>query len=139
MIRRREFIAGLGGAAAWPVTARGQQGGRLRRVGVLAAYAETDPEGRARIRTSIKSLTDLGWVEGHNVRLDVRWAGADIAQQGRYARELVALAPDVILVNGTTATQALRQATQTIPIVFVNIFDQLPLAWFQTWHDLKPI
>jgi putative tryptophan/tyrosine transport system substrate-binding protein len=121
-MRRRDFIAGLG-AAAWPVATWAQQREPLRRVGVLAAYSETDAEGQARIRASLKSLTDLGWVEGHNIRLDVRWAGADVAQQRRYARELVALAPDVILVNGTTATQALREATQTIPIVFVNIFD----------------
>jgi putative tryptophan/tyrosine transport system substrate-binding protein len=122
-MRRREFIAGLGSAAALPLTAHAQQTDRMRRVGVLAAYAEADPEGQARIRASFRGLTDLGWVEGRNVRFDVRWAGADVLQQRRYARELVALAPDVILVNGTTATQALRDATQTIPIVFVNIFD----------------
>jgi putative tryptophan/tyrosine transport system substrate-binding protein len=92
-------------------------------VGVLAAYAEADPEGQARFQASFRGLVDLGWAEGRNVHFDVRWAGEDLIQQRRYARELVALAPDVILVNGTTATQALRDATQTIPIVFVNIFD----------------
>jgi putative tryptophan/tyrosine transport system substrate-binding protein len=122
-MRRREFVAGLAGAAALPAMALAQQGERVRRIGVLAAYTEADPEGQARIRTSLQGLTDLGWVEGRNVRLDARWAGADVAQQRRYAHELVALTPDVILVNGTTATQALRDATQTIPIVFVNVFD----------------
>jgi putative ABC transport system substrate-binding protein len=122
-MRRREFIAGLGGAAAWPVVARAQQGERVRRVGVLAAYAEADPEGLTRFQASFRTLVDLGWAEGRNVRFDVRWAGADIARQRWYAHELVALGPDVILVNGTTATQALHDATQTIPIVFVNIFD----------------
>jgi putative tryptophan/tyrosine transport system substrate-binding protein len=122
-MRRRKFIAGLAGAVAWPVMARAQQGERLRRVGVLAAYAETDPEGQARFQVSFRALVDLGWVEGRNVRYDVRWAGTDVGQQRRYARELVTLTPDVILVNGTTATQALRDTTQTMPIVFVNIFD----------------
>jgi putative tryptophan/tyrosine transport system substrate-binding protein len=122
-MRRREFIAGLGAAAAWPAVVRAQQGDRVRRVGVLAAYAETDPEGQARFQVSFRALADLGWVEGRSVRYDVRWAGTDLGQQRRYARELVTLAPDIILVNGTTATQALRDATQTIPIVFVNIFD----------------
>jgi putative tryptophan/tyrosine transport system substrate-binding protein len=122
-MRRREFIAGLGGAAAWPLSAYGQQSERVRRVGVLAAYAEADPEGQARFQASFRGLVDLGWIEGRNLRFDLRWAGPDVGQQSRYARELVALSPDVILVNGTTATQALRDATQTIPIVFVNIFD----------------
>jgi putative tryptophan/tyrosine transport system substrate-binding protein len=122
-MRRREFIAGLGGAAAWSLSAYGQQSERVRRVGVLAAYAEADPEGQARFQASFRGLVDLGWIEGRNLRFDLRWAGPDVGQQSRYARELVALSPDVILVNGTTATQALRDATQTIPIVFVNIFD----------------
>jgi putative ABC transport system substrate-binding protein len=122
-MKRREVIAGIGGAVAWPLSARGQQGERVRRVGVLAAYAETDPEGQARFQLSFRALVDLGWVEGRNVRYEVRWAGTDIGRQRRYARELVTLAPDIILVNGTTATQALRDSTQTIPIVFVNIFD----------------
>jgi ABC transporter substrate binding protein len=122
-MRRREFIAGLGGAAAWPLSAYGQQSERVRRVGVLAAYAEADPEGQARFQVSFRALVDLGWIEGRNLRFDPRWAGPDVGQQSRYARELVALSPDVILVNATSATQALRDATQTIPIVFVNILN----------------
>jgi putative tryptophan/tyrosine transport system substrate-binding protein len=121
-MKRREFIAGLGGAAAWPLTAGAQQGDRMRRVGMLASYLENDAEGQARIGASLQRLGELGWVEGRNVHFDVRW-GIDVARQREYARELAALAPDVILVIGTTAAQALRDATRTIPVVFTNLSD----------------
>src|SRR5579863_5974428 len=119
-MRRRTFIAGLGGAAAWPAVVRAQRTGRMRHVGVLMALRETDRDAQARLQTFRQSLADFGWVEGREVRIDVRWAGPDIARQRDYARELVALSPDVILTNGTRATQALREATHTIPIVFVT-------------------
>ena len=123
-MKRREFITLLGGAAAaWPLAARAQQDGRVRRVGVLMAYAEADPEAQARFQAFRQGLADLGWVEGRNLRIDVRWAGADVARQQSHARELVALAPEVILASSTTATQALRDATRTIPIVFVTLSD----------------
>jgi len=123
-VKRREFIAGLGSVAASPlVAARAQQGDRMRRVGVLASYLENDAEGQARIGASLRRLGELGWVEGRNVHFDVRWAGIDVARHREYARELAALAPDVILVIGTTAAQALRDATRTIPVVFVNLSD----------------
>ena len=123
-MERREFVTILGGAAAaWPLAARAQQGGRVRRVGALMAFSEADPEGQARFQAFRQGLADLGWVEGRNVRIDVRWAGPDVARHQSHARELVALAPEAILVNGTTATQALRDATRTIPIVFVAISD----------------
>jgi putative ABC transport system substrate-binding protein len=122
-MKRREFITLLGAATAWPRAARAQQDGRVRRVGVLMPFAEADPEGQARFAAFQQKLADLGWIEGRNLRLDVRWAGPDVAPQRSHARELVALAPDVILVNSTTATQALRDATRTIPIVFVALSD----------------
>jgi putative ABC transport system substrate-binding protein len=122
-MRRREFIAGLGGAAAWPVVARAQQDGRVRRVGVLTGGVETDSESQARILTFRQGLADLGWAEGRNVRLDTRWASTDVARMQSYARELVDLAADVILTTNTISTQAMRDATRTIPIVFVNLSD----------------
>jgi putative tryptophan/tyrosine transport system substrate-binding protein len=122
-MNRRTFIAGLGSAAACPAVLRAQQGDRMRTVGVLFSFPENDAEGQAAIGESLRRLGELGWVEGRNVHFDVRWAGIDVARQREYARELAALAPDVILVNGTTATQAVRDATRTIPVVFVNLSD----------------
>jgi len=95
----------------------------VRRVGVLMGYAETDPEAQARFGAFRQGLADLGWVEGRNLRLDVRWPGPHVAARQSHARELVTLAPEVILVQGTAATQALRDATRTVPIVFVNLSD----------------
>jgi putative ABC transport system substrate-binding protein len=122
-MRRREFIAALGGAAAWPIAARAQQDGRARRVGVLMTYDEADRAAQARLRSFWQGLADLGWIDGRNVHIDVRWAGTDAARQQSDARELVATMPDVILVTNTPATQALRNATRTIPIVFVGLSD----------------
>jgi ABC-type uncharacterized transport system substrate-binding protein len=122
-MQRREFITLFGGAAVWPVAARAQQDGRVRRVGVLMGNPEADPEAQARFQAFRQGLTDLGWVEGRNLRLDVRWAGPDVARQQGHARELVAMAPEVILTTSTTGTQALRDATRTIPIVFVTLQD----------------
>jgi hypothetical protein len=108
-MRRRSFITLLGGAAAWPLAARAQQQpGRMRRIGVLLTNAEADPEGQARFQVFRQGLADLGWVEGRNVRIDVRWAGGDDARQLSHAREFVALTPEVIVVNGTSATQGAR-------------------------------
>jgi putative ABC transport system substrate-binding protein len=121
-VKRREFIAGIGGAAAWPLAARAQDGG-VRRVGVLMAGVEADPEMQSRIQIFRQALTGMGWVEGSNVRFDERWTGSDLALQQSHARALVALTPDVILATTTTTTQALQQATQTIPIVFVTLSD----------------
>jgi putative ABC transport system substrate-binding protein len=123
-MRRREFIALLGGAAAtWPRAARGQQIGQLQRVGVLMAYPETDREAQARLQSFRQGLVDLGRIEGRNVRIDVRWAGTDSVHQQSHARELIATMPDVILATNTPTTQALRNATRTIPIVFVGLSD----------------
>jgi putative ABC transport system substrate-binding protein len=122
-MKRREFIAGLGSAAVWPVVGRAQQGDRVRRVGVLLSFLENDAEAQAALGDSLRRLGELGWVEGRNVHFDVRWGGIDVGRQREYARELTALAPDVILVNGTIATQAVRDATRMIPVVFVNLSD----------------
>jgi putative ABC transport system substrate-binding protein len=119
MANRRSFLTLLGGAAAaWPRVARAQQDGRVRRVGVLMPYAEVDPEAQARFQAFRQGLADLGLVDGRNLRLDVRWADADVARMAPLARELVALRPEVILSSSTPTMQALRDATRTIPIVF---------------------
>ena len=121
-MRRREFIALLGGAAAaWPLTARGQQGERMRRIGVLMPSAADDPEYQARLTAFLQRLAQLGWLDGRNVRIDTRWAAADADRIRKYAEELVALAPDVILAPGSAMTGPLLQANRTIPIVFVTI------------------
>jgi putative tryptophan/tyrosine transport system substrate-binding protein len=99
-VKRREFITLLGGAAAWPLAARAQQGDRMRRIGVLMGMAENDPEGQARIAAFLEGLQQLGWTDGRNVRIEYRWPAGDAERIRRYAAELVALAPDVILAGG---------------------------------------
>jgi putative ABC transport system substrate-binding protein len=120
-MRRRDFIAGLGGAAAWPMMVRAQQGDRVRRIGVLNAAEENDPEAKARISAFTQALADLGWTD-RNVGMDIRWGGGDASRMRALAHELVGLKPDIILVAGSTvATAALQRETQTVPIVFVNV------------------
>ena len=123
-MRRRAFITLLGGAAAsWPVAARAQQGERMRRIGVLMSLAESDPEAQARVAAFRKGLQTLGWTEGRNVRIDIRWAASDAALMQRFAKELIALQPDLILSHNTPTTASLLQQTRTIPIVFVVVSD----------------
>jgi ABC-type uncharacterized transport system substrate-binding protein len=125
MTSRRTFISLLGGAAAaWPLAARAQPGERMRRVGVLSGADETDPDYQARDAALRQQLQQLGWTEGRDIRFDHRLGTAgnvDLAR--RYARELVALAPDVIVTAGSPSVGALQQATRTVPIVFVGIVD----------------
>jgi len=122
-MRRREFMAALGGlAATWPFAARAQQSDRVRRIGVLSPYAESDPEAKAWLATFREELEKLGWNEGRNVRFDYRWA-ADAESTQRFARELVALEPDAILTQTTITTAAMLQQTRTIPIVIAQIAD----------------
>jgi putative tryptophan/tyrosine transport system substrate-binding protein len=116
-MRRREFIAGLGSAAAWPLAARAQQADRVRRVGVLAGAAENDQGYQASIAAFREGLAKLGWVEGRNLRIELRFGAADADRFRAYAAELVSLAPDVIVAEGGAPTRALQQQTQTIPIV----------------------
>ena len=105
---RREFIAGLGSAAAWPVVARAQQGDRVRRIGVLMPFEENHPEGKLRYAAFAQALADLGWTEGRNLRMDLRWGGDDTNRVRALAQELVGLQPDIILTNTTLATSALH-------------------------------
>jgi putative ABC transport system substrate-binding protein len=122
MIKRREFIAALGSAAAWPVVARAQRPERMRRIGVLMGRPENDPEGKAMLSGLTQGLAELGWTDGGSERMDVRWA-AEFDQTQPLAKELDDLQPDVILTHGTSATAALQRQTRTTPIVFVNVGD----------------
>ena len=123
-LRRREFIAGLGGAAAaWPLAARAQQGNGVRRIGVLMAFDEKDPVAKPYVSAFTQALADLGWSDGRNVRMDLRWGGADTNRIRALAQELVGSQPDIILVASIAATAALQRETRTIPIVFVTSGD----------------
>ena len=128
-MRRREFIAGLGSAAAWPVMAHAQQSDRVRRVGVLMGADENDPEAKARFSDFMKELAELGWTEGRNLQVDIRRAGANADRARVYAKELVALEPDVLLAQMTGPTAALQQETKTIPIIFMGVSDPIGAAW----------
>jgi putative tryptophan/tyrosine transport system substrate-binding protein len=123
-VKRREFITLLGGAAAWPPSARAQQPERMRRIGVLMASAADDSESQARIAAFLQGLAQLGWADGRNVRIDTRWATTDPDDLRRHAAELAALAPDVLVAaTGTVTVAPLLQATRTVPIVFVTVVD----------------
>ena len=124
-MRRREFITLLlgGAVAAWPLAADAQEPRRMRRIGVLMNTAADDPEGRARLAAFLQELQQLGWTDGRNVRIDTRWGAGDAERFRRYAAELVALAPDVILAAGSPVMGALQQATRTVPIVFALVAD----------------
>jgi putative ABC transport system substrate-binding protein len=123
MIRRREFITLLGGAAAWPLVARAQQTDRRRRIGVLMGFAETDWEARSFQQAFSLQMKELGWIDGDTARFEYRWAAGEPAIFKAYADELIALKPDVILANTSPAARVLRKETTTIPIVFVQVAD----------------
>jgi putative ABC transport system substrate-binding protein len=122
-MRRRQFIAGLGSAAAWPLAARAQQGGRVRRIGVLMTGDENDAVWNTRLSAFTQALADLGWTDGRNVRMDLRWGGGDTNRMRALAQELVGLQPDIVLTGGTLAIAALQRETRTIPIVMANVAD----------------
>src|SRR5215470_6023088 len=122
-MRRREFIAGLGGAVAWRLVARAQQGERVRRVGVLMNISDDDPDAQRNVQVFLQGLQHLGWTEGRNILIDIRWGGGNAAEIHRHAVELVALAPDVIVSTGPAGMAPLLQATRTLPIVFANVAD----------------
>jgi putative tryptophan/tyrosine transport system substrate-binding protein len=123
MIKRREFIAGLGSAAAWPVVGRAQQVDRVRRIGMLMGLDENDPMAKPQLSAFTQALADLGWTDGRNVRMDLRWYGGDNDRIRALAPGLVDLHPDIILTWGTAATVAIQRETRTIPVVFTNVSD----------------
>jgi len=122
-MKRRAFIAALGSAAAWPVVAGAQQGEPTRRIGVLIPYAEGDAEGRAVIAALQRGLQDFGWAEGRNIRFDIRWAAGDADKARAFAKELIAMAPDVIVPSSNLVTTIMVEETRTIPIVFIFVGD----------------
>jgi len=131
-MRRREFITFLGGAGAWPLAARAQQGERMRRVGVLLGLVADDPEGQARLARYQQALQQLGWIEGRNLRIDIRWGGGNADDVRKYAAELVAMGPDVILATASFSTGALLQATRSVPIVFTNVPDPVGAGFVES-------
>jgi len=122
-IGRRELLAALGGAALWPLAARAQQPERMRRIDVLMAYAESDPEGQALVEAFREGLQKLGWTESRNIRIDTHWATDDVELMQRFAREIVELRPDLILTQNTPTTAAMLQQTRSIPIIFATASD----------------
>jgi putative ABC transport system substrate-binding protein len=131
-MRRREFIAGLGSAAAWPVAVLAQQGERMRRIGVLVSAVEGDPRGLEYVTAFAQGLAELGWTVGRNVRIEYRWGAGDLDRFRRYAAELVALAPDVVLASSGSIVGAFQQASRTVPIVFVNTIDPVGGGWVES-------
>ena len=122
-MKRREFITLLGGAAAWPLAARAQQRERMRRIGVLLNLGSDDQEGQTRNAAFLQALQELGWTVGRNIRIDYRWGAGNAELYRKHAADLVALAPDIILTNGTSTIGPVLQTTRTVPIVFVNVTD----------------
>jgi putative ABC transport system substrate-binding protein len=122
-MKQREFIALIGGAAAWPLAARAQQPERMRRIGMLMSLTPDDPDGRARSDAFLQGLQRSGWIDGRNIQIDHRWGGGDADNFRKYAAELVALAPDALLASGTVTVAPLLQATRKVPIVFVQVAD----------------
>jgi len=124
-MRRREFITLLGSATVWPLAVRAQQPDGLRRIGVLMPLADNDPDAQANITAFRQAMQKLGWTDGHNVRIEYRWGGANPERVRTYASELVALKPDVIVAASALVLQPLQQQTRGIPIVFTQISDPL--------------
>ena len=122
-LRRREFIAALGGVAVWPLVARTQPGNRVRRIGVLHMFDENDPVAKSSLSAFTQALAGLGWADGRNVRTDLRWHGGDANRIPVLARELVGLQPAIVVTGGTPVTATLQRETRTIPIVFAVVSD----------------
>jgi len=131
-MKRREFITLLGGAAAWPLAARAQQRERVWRIGVLLPFAEDHPVGQARVAAFVQGLRQLGWTDGHNVRIDYRWSAGDSDNIRKFASELIALGPDVVMAFTSAAVTALRQATSTVPIVFAVVADPVGAGYVES-------
>ena len=131
-MKRRAFIILLGGTAAWPLAARAQQGARVRRLGVLHTQAESNAESQARVVTLRQALQQLGWSEGRDLQIDYRWSAGNVADTRKFAAELVALAPDVILTGGAAPLAELLQATRQVPIVFTLVADPVGAGFVQS-------
>jgi len=132
VMKRREFITLLGGAAAWPLAARAQQPERIRRIGVLLNITADDPESQTRLAAFAQGLQSLGWIIGQNARVEYRWGGGSADAISQHATELVATAPDVILAQSTAAVSPLLQSTSTIPIVFTVVADPVGAGYVQS-------
>ena len=132
-MNRREFITFLGGAAiARPIAARAQQRERMRQIGMLLPFVESDVEAQLRVDALKQTLQELGWAEGHNFRIDYRWTGNDADHIRSYAKELVGLMPDVIVANSTLVLAALKNETKTVPIVFVQVPDPVEAGFVES-------
>jgi putative tryptophan/tyrosine transport system substrate-binding protein len=131
-MRRREFIALLGGVAARPLGVRAQQGERMRRIGVLVSAVEGDPRGLENVTAFAQGLAEHGWTVGRNARIEYRWGAGDLDRFRRYAAELVALSPDVVLASSGSIVSAFQQASRTVPIVFVTTIDPVGGGWVES-------
>jgi len=133
-MRRREFVALIGGATAtWPLAPRAQQAGRIARIGMLVGSSESDPEGQRWVDAFLRGLSQLGWKRGSNLHIDLRWAGADLDQMQKFAKELVELKPDLIQTTTTPVTAAVLRATSTIPVVFSIVSDPVGSGFVQSF------
>jgi putative ABC transport system substrate-binding protein len=132
MIRRRAFFSFLGGVAAWPLGVRAQSRESPRRIGVLMQYAADDLEGQRRLATFLHSLEELGWRNGRNARIEIRWGAGDPDRLRKHAADLVALAPDVILASASPSVAPLQRATRVIPIVFANVIDPIGAGFVES-------
>ena len=130
-MRRREFISLMGGAATWPLVARAQQAERVRRIALLTGVTGEDEQTKARIAAFLLEMRKLGWTEGRNVQFEFRAGAGDLATTRKYAAELVALAPDVILATGSTPVALLLEATRTVPIVFATVVDPMGAGFIE--------
>ena len=131
-MKRREFITMLGSAAAWPTVARAQSREPMRRIGILSPLAENDPEGQARVSAFVQALQQLGWISGKNVLIDYRWANNNPDTRRRYAAEMIALAPDVILTHSSPVVSALMEANRSVPIVFALVADPVAAGYVES-------
>src|SRR5262245_15887059 len=133
-LKRREFITLIGGAASWPLAAKAQPAEQIRRIGALMNLAADEPEGQSRVTAFVQALGQLGWIEGRNMQIDYRWAhaGRDVDLFHKYAPELVALAPDVILASGFPSMAALQPITRSVPVVFVLVADPVGAGFVES-------
>ena len=142
-MRRRDFIKGIAGSAAvWPLTVRAQQGERMRRLGIIIGAAGEESETKARITAFLQELKHLGWDEGRNIRIEMRATAGNAGAARKYAAELVAFAPDVILALGGSQVGPLLEATHTVPIVFTITLIRLGTGWSIVWRDraaMRPV